>query len=83
MPRLYPFAHKGSTAYWQGRAGLLLLIAVVGLLVARLVSSLVFVFFEVPLPGVVPVMRFVILAITHTYLVVFVFRIVLILSVVL
>jgi hypothetical protein len=64
-------------------AGLLFLIAMVTLLVARLVSSLVFVFFEVPLLGVVPVMRFVILAITHTYLVVFVFRIVLILSVVL
>jgi hypothetical protein len=64
-------------------AGLLFLIALVTLLIARLVSSLVFVFFEVPLPGVVPVMRFVIPAIAHTYLVVFVFRIILILSVVL
>ncbi|MGA2429477.1 MAG: hypothetical protein ABSH13_13340, partial [Candidatus Acidiferrum sp.] len=62
---------------------LLFLIALVTLLIARLVSSLVFVFFEVPLPGVVPVMRFVIPSIAHTYLVVFVFRIILILSVVL
>jgi len=35
-------------------AGLLFLIALVTLLVTRLVSSLVFVFFEVPLLGVVP-----------------------------
>jgi len=67
----------------MARRPVLFLIALVTLLVARLVSSLVFVFFEVPLLGVVPVMRFVILAITHTYLVVFVFRIILILSVVL
>jgi hypothetical protein len=64
-------------------AGLLFLIALVTLLVARFVSSLVFVSFEVPLLEVVPVMRFVIFAITHTYLVVLVFRIILILSVIL
>jgi hypothetical protein len=67
----------------MARRPVLFLIALVTLLVARLVSSLVFVFFEVPLLGVVPVMRFVILAITHTYVVVFVFRIILILTVVL
>ena len=59
------------------KPGLLFLIALVTVLVARLVSFLVFVFFEVPLLGVVLVMRFVILAITHTYLVVLVFRIIL------
>jgi hypothetical protein len=64
-------------------AGQLFLIALVTLLVARLVSFLVFVFFEVPLLGVVLVMHFVILTIAHTYLVVFVFRVILILSVVL
>jgi hypothetical protein len=59
------------------------LIALVTLLVASLVSFLVFVFLELPLPGVVLVMRFVILAVTHTYLVVFVFRIILVVSLVL
>jgi hypothetical protein len=59
------------------------LIALVANLVASLVSLVVVVFFEVPLPGVVPVMRFVILAITHTDLVVLVFRIILIVSLVL
>ena len=62
---------------------MIVLIALVTLLVARLVSFLVFVFFEVPLLGVVLVMRFVILAITRTYLVVLVFRIILVLSVIL
>jgi hypothetical protein len=64
------------------KPGLLFLIALVTLLVARLVSFLVFVFFEVPLLGVVLVMRFVILAITRTYLVILVFRIILVVSLV-
>ena len=48
------------------------------LLVAGLIRFLVFVFLEVPLLGVVLVMRMVILAFAHTLLVCFVFRIVLI-----
>jgi hypothetical protein len=50
-----------------------LLFLVVPLLVPGLVSFLVVVFLELPLPGVVLVVRFIILAVTHTHLVVFVF----------
>ena len=49
------------------------------LLVARLIRFLVFVFFEVPLLAVIPVMRMVVLAFAHTLLVCFVFRIILVL----
>jgi hypothetical protein len=48
----------------------------VAFLVASLVRFLVFVFCEVPLLGVVPVMRMVILTLPHTLLVPFVVRIV-------
>jgi hypothetical protein len=54
-----------------------MLIALVTLLVARLVSFLVLIFFEVPLFGVVPVMRLVILAVAKTLFVILVFRIIL------
>jgi hypothetical protein len=52
----------------------------VALLVASLVRFLVFVFPEVPFPGVIPGMRMVIPAIAHTLLVCFVLRIVLVLA---
>ena len=58
------------------REGGLLLIAA-ALLVASLVRFLVYVFLEVPILAVVPVMRTVILAFAHTLLVCFVFRIIL------
>jgi hypothetical protein len=64
------------------KPGLLFLIALVTLLVASLVGFLVIIFLELPLPGVVLVMRFVILAIMHAYLIVFVFRIILVVSLV-
>ena len=48
----------------------------VALLVASLIRFLIFVFFEVPLLAVVPVMHLVVLAFTHTLLVGFVFRII-------
>jgi hypothetical protein len=50
----------------------------VALLVASLVRFLVFVFAEMPLLGMVPAMRMVILAFTHTLLIPFVFRIILV-----
>ena len=50
----------------------------VALLVTSFVGSIVFIFVKVPLPEVVPVTRFVILAFTHTLLVPLVFRIVLV-----
>ena len=59
------------------------LIAMVTLLVARFVSFLVFVFFEMPLLGVVLVFLTVILAFAQTLLVRLVFRIILIVSLVL
>ena len=62
---------------------MVLLIALMSLLVASLVSFLVFVFLEVPLLGVVLVMLTVILPFAHTLLVRLVFRIILILSLVL
>jgi hypothetical protein len=52
----------------------------VALLVASLVSFIVFVFVKVPLPGVVAVVRFVILAFAHPLLVPLIFRIVLVLT---
>src|ERR1700684_1119937 len=58
------------------RPGLLLMIwwiALVTCLIASLVGFLVFVFFEVSVLGVVLVIHFVILAVTHTDLIVFVF----------
>ena len=60
-----------------------MLIALVPLLVARLVSSLVFAFFEVPLLRVVTIMLTVILAFAQTLLVLLVFRIVLLATLVL
>jgi len=60
-----------------------MLIALVPLLVAGLVSSLIFVFFEAPLLGVVTIMLTVILAFTQTLLVLLVFRIVLLMTLVL
>jgi len=54
-----------------------LLFLVVTLLVARLISFLVIVFLKVPLPGVILVMGFVILAVPHAYVIVFVFRVIL------
>jgi hypothetical protein len=62
---------------------MVLLIALMSLLVASLVSFLVFVFLEVPLLGVVLVMLTVILPFAHTLLVRLVFRIILIVSLVL
>jgi hypothetical protein len=59
------------------------LIALVTLLVASLVSFLVFVFFEVPLLGVVLVMLTVILAFAHALLIRLVFRIILFMTLVL
>ena len=52
----------------------------VALLVTSLVSFIVFVSIKVPLPEVVPVMRFVILPFAHPLLVPLVFRIVLVLT---
>jgi len=48
------------------------------LLVTSLVRFLVFVFLEVPLLGVVPVMRLIVVALAHALLVCFVFRIILV-----
>jgi hypothetical protein len=48
----------------------------VALLVAGLVRFLVFVFFEVPLLAVIPVVNLVVFAFAHTLLVCFVFRII-------
>ena len=62
---------------------MIVLIALVTLLVARLVSFLVFVFFEVPLLGVVLVMLTVILAFAHALLIRLVFRIILFMTLVL
>jgi len=62
---------------------MVLLIALMSLLVASLVSFLVFVFLEVPLLGVVLVMLTVILPFAHALLVGLVFRIILIVSLVL
>ena len=67
-------AASSPHARWL-EAGLLFII-VVTLLVARLVSLLVVIFLEVPLLGVVPIMRLVILAVAHTHPIVFVFRII-------
>ena len=53
-----------------------MILIAVALLVASLIRFLVFVFFEVPLFAVIPVMRLVILAFAHTLLVCFVFRII-------
>src|SRR5579863_3756408 len=47
-------------------------------LIASLVGSLVFVFFEFPFPGMVTVMRVVIAPVAHTSLVILIFRIVLV-----
>jgi hypothetical protein len=58
------------------------LIALVAQLIASLVGLLVLVFLELPLPEMISVMRFVILAVSHAYLVVPVFRIILIVSLV-
>ena len=52
---------------------LVMLITLVTMLIAILVGFLVFVFLEVPLFRVIPVMRLVILAIAHTLLVVLIF----------
>jgi hypothetical protein len=49
----------------------------VALLVASLVSSIIFVFVKVPFPEVVPVVRFAILAFAHPLLIPLVFRTVL------
>ena len=57
---------------------MIVLIALVTLLVASLVSFLIFVFFEVPFLGVVLVMRTVIPAFAQTLLVHLVFRIILV-----
>jgi len=58
---------------YVAKAGPLLVITLVTLLVAGLVSFLVFVLFELPLPGVVLAMYLVVFAVAHTDLVVFVF----------
>jgi hypothetical protein len=82
---LAPPANPPSVLSWRkpGQSFLLLInvdIDYVALLVTSFVSFIVLVFVKVPLPGVVPVMRFVILAFTHPLLVPLVFRIVLVLT---
>src|SRR5579862_6781631 len=78
-----PF-HLGGTACASflprpgGLLSVVLWIALVTRLIASFVSSLVFVFFELSLLGVVTVMRVVIASVAHTHLVVLVLRIILV-----
>jgi hypothetical protein len=72
------YSKSGADEAFRGSPAEVAISIAVTFLVASLICFLVFVFCEVPLLGVVPVMRFVILAFTHTLLVPFVFRIILV-----